>query len=596
MRRLRPFFKDGNLSGRLTQSHTYGNRRELVKYKYDTLNRLKQTDSYVDNALIENVYNYGSDSLLSSMYQGILYFTYTYDHLNRMTVENIKLYNGNNAKNEYTYINGTVLVATKKFYINDTLTETFAYTYDKSGNIATITQNGVLYESYTYDSLNQLKTVTKGTDVYEYTYDNGGNILNVKLNGVVTNTYVYGDENWKDKLTAYNGTTFTYDAIGNPIQYRDGMIMSWQNGRQLASLQKDTNVVQYTYNDSGLRLSKNVNGSTTNFYYDDSGNLFRAGDGTDAVWFFYGTDSASMSFKYRDVRYYYVKNLQGDITAIVDMYGNIVAKYTYDVWGKILSITDANGVDVSANASHIANINPLRYRGYYYDSETGLYYLISRYYDPETGRFVNTDNVISGTGDSVQGFNLYAYCFNNPVNSTDETGNWPKFITNIVSSVKTAVKSAIKTVTTLLNKPKTSTSVLPAATSSNKEAKSPATFWDCFELEGSLGLGLYLEKSFGGVSVSGGLAAKYLHGSISTSGFQSGTVIDGGLVGEFLFVEFGVKLVDDEHHPENNYNDFFIDISDSVTLLGGEGFLWGGGGISLNFNLRKFVKQVIFYD
>ncbi len=154
------------------------------------------------------------------------------------------------------------------------------------------------------------------------------------------------------------------------------------------------------------------------------------------MWFLYDESGNSVGFTLNGTEYYYIKNLQGDITAIADASGTIVAKYTYDVWGKILSITDANGVDVSADSTHIANINPLRYRGYYYDSETGLYYLLSRYYDPETGRFVNSDNVISGTGNSVQGFNLYVYCFNNPVNLTDETGNWPTW-----NRIKQRVKS-----------------------------------------------------------------------------------------------------------------------------------------------------------
>ena len=433
-----------DLAGRLVQSHTYGNRRELVKYKYDTMNRLTEETPYAGIDLIQSVYNYGSDSLLSSMYQGILYFTYTYDHLNRITVENIELYDGNTVKNEYTYENGTTLVATRKFYINNVLTETLAYTYDKWGNIKTQSKDGVLQESYTYDELNQLKTVTKGSDVYEYTYDNGGNILNVKLNGVVTDTYTYGDENWKDKLTAYNGQTITYDSIGNPLTYRDGMTFSWQNGRRLSSLQQGENVVQYTYDDSGLRIAKNLNGTSTNFYYDDSGKLFRIGDGSGMFWLFYGTDGSAMSFKHRDIRYYYVKNQQGDITAIVDMFGNTVAKYSYDVWGKPLSITDGNGNDVSTNATHIANINPLRYRGYYYDSESGLYYLQSRYYDPEVGRFISADGYVS-TGQGVLSNNMFAYCGNNPVNRVDHTGQFWSEIWEFAKDVATEIRKAMGT-------------------------------------------------------------------------------------------------------------------------------------------------------
>ncbi len=500
-----------DLAGRLVQSHTYGNRRELVKYKYDTMNRLTEETPYAGIDLIQSVYNYGSDSLLSSMYQGILYFTYTYDHLNRITVENIELYDGNTVKNEYTYENGTTLVATRKFYINNVLTETLAYTYDKWGNIETLSKDGVLQESYTYDELNQLKTVTKGSDVYEYTYDNGGNILNVKLNGAITDTYTYGDENWKDKLTAYNGETITYDSIGNPLTYRNGMTFSWQNGRRLSSLQQGENVVQYTYDDSGLRIAKNVNGSSTNFYYDDSGKLFRIGDGSGMFWLFYGTDGSAMSFKHRDVRYYYVKNQQGDITAIVDMFGNTVAKYSYDVWGKPLSITDGNGNDVSTNPSHIANINPLRYRGYYYDGESGLYYLQSRYYDPEVGRFISADSVISGVGGEVLGYNQFAYCFNNPVNMEDESGNWPKWIKNAVKWVaKNVVKPVVKTVEKVFSKVDLTYSV------GLNISGTPSAF--NFNLQGGISIdtkgNIAIQGSFGG-GVTGGTP------SISISGYRS---------------------------------------------------------------------------
>ena len=90
--------------------------------------------------------------------------------------------------------------------------------------------------------------------------------------------------------------------------------------------------------------------------------------------------------------------------------------------GKLLSVTDGSGNDVSVNNNHTANINPLRYRGYYYDSETGLYYLNSRYYDPETGRYINADGYVS-TGQGILGNNMFAYCGNNPTSRSDPNGN-----------------------------------------------------------------------------------------------------------------------------------------------------------------------------
>ena len=108
--------------------------------------------------------------------------------------------------------------------------------------------------------------------------------------------------------------------------------------------------------------------------------------------------------------YYYVTNLQGDVMGLVDTSGNSVASYTYDPYGKVLTATGA-----------LAEKNPLRYRGYYYDFESGLYYLQSRYYDPATRRFINADSYAS-TGQGLIGHNMFAYCNNDPGNSIDPYG------------------------------------------------------------------------------------------------------------------------------------------------------------------------------
>ena len=115
--------------------------------------------------------------------------------------------------------------------------------------------------------------------------------------------------------------------------------------------------------------------------------------------------------------YYYYRNGQGDIIGIIDSTGSIAAKYSYDAWGTPIAITDGAGNNVSGNAAHIANINPFRYRGYFYDVETGLYYLQSRYYDPQVGRFLNADGIIGANG-----YSLFNYCGNNPIMLSDPSG------------------------------------------------------------------------------------------------------------------------------------------------------------------------------
>ena len=135
--------------------------------------------------------------------------------------------------------------------------------------------------------------------------------------------------------------------------------------------------------------------------------------GSNTLDFFYDANGTPYALKYNGTVYYYVTNLQGDVIRVVDASGNTVASYEYDPYGKVIS---AMGT--------LAEINPICYRGYYYDTETGFYYLQSRYYDPATGRFLNADNLLNPN--DVIGANLLAYCRNNPVNNVDSWGNKPK--------------------------------------------------------------------------------------------------------------------------------------------------------------------------
>ena len=311
-------------------------------------------------------------------------------------------------------------------------------------------------QQFAYDELNQLvradDLVKNCTEVY--TYDNGGNILSVttypltwgSLDGVTatkTVNYGYDDTNWKDKLTSYDGQAITYDEIGNPLSYR-GYTLTWQNGRQLATLSGNGITASYTYDVDGLRTSKTVNGVKHEYYY--VGNTLQYEKfGTTELWFFYDADGNPSGVRYKNgsttTDYYFVCNWRGDVIRIYDGAGAVVANYNYDAWGGIISVTDANGAAIT-DSNHIANVNPLRYRGYYFDSETGFYYVSSRYYDPEIGRFINADSLLSqGT---ILGNNMFAYCLNNPVNIADTTGQLPFFlVTAAVGAVAGAVVGGV---------------------------------------------------------------------------------------------------------------------------------------------------------
>ncbi|WP_411681928.1 RHS repeat-associated core domain-containing protein [Clostridium thailandense] len=114
------------------------------------------------------------------------------------------------------------------------------------------------------------------------------------------------------------------------------------------------------------------------------------------------------------VEYYYIRNGQGDIIGLFDNTTTQVVKYVYDTWGKLISIKDVNGVDVTNNTAHVGYKNPYRYRGYRYDNETGFYYLNSRYYNPEWGRYINAD-ALGGIRGELLSHNVFAYCGNNRV-------------------------------------------------------------------------------------------------------------------------------------------------------------------------------------
>jgi len=192
------------------------------------------------------------------------------------------------------------------------------------------------------------------------------------------------------------------------------MSMSWVRGRRLSTITAPGQAYSYSYNDSGVRTSKTVNGTTTTFTLAGT-RILKQTSGNTTIEFIYDEAGQAIGFKTGGTTYYYVFNLQGDVTGIVTSAGTQVVTYTYDAWGRPLSTT-------GSQASTIGVQNPLRYRGYYYDTETGFYYLNSRYYDPVVGRFISEDGALS-TGQGYNGLNMFAYCLNNPINRVDYNGH-----------------------------------------------------------------------------------------------------------------------------------------------------------------------------
>ena len=283
---------------------------------------------------------------------------------------------------------------------------TISYEYNEKKLITRITDSVEGITEYTYDALGQLlterhksNTAESFTAVNTMTYDTCGNILT--KNGTA---YTYGDAVWKDKLTAVGNKTISYDKQGNPVNYL-GNTLTWEKGRQLKSFGNYT----YTYNANGIRTSKTVGGET-HYYTLEGTKILLEKRGINTLIPLYDNTDSICGINHNGTNYFFLKNLQGDVIAITDTNGDTVATYSYDAWGKCT---------VGSNSQDIANINPFRYRGYYLDTETGLYYLNSRYYDPETGRFINADDAQFAC---LQSGNLFNYCGNEPVKNVDYFG------------------------------------------------------------------------------------------------------------------------------------------------------------------------------
>ena len=294
-----------------------------------------------------------------------------------------------------------------------------SYEYDKEERITKVidSENGIT--EYTYDAMGQLLTerhkgvtASNYTTVNTMTYDGYGNILS--KNG---KSYTYGDTVWKDKLTGFGNASITYDAQGNPINYL-GHTLTWEKGRQLKSFDG----IEFSYNASGIRTSAGMKQ-----YVLDGSKIVSETFDAYTLTPLYDSNDEIYGIQLNGEPYFYQKNLQGDILKILDKDGNVAARYEYDAWGACTTYTGDEYFE-------IAELNPYRYRGYYYDTDTELYYLQSRYYDPKTGRFLNADEPvllgINGTAlnfgcvnKSVMESNLFSYCENDPVNKTDYDGN-----------------------------------------------------------------------------------------------------------------------------------------------------------------------------
>ena len=318
--------------------------------------------------------------------------------------------------------------------------------------------------------------------------------------------------------------------IGNPLDYAWNTTMTWKNGRQLETVYLFGDMfISYEYNADGQRISKTVEDVTTEFFY--AGDIL-AGQktGDNILMWIYDNNGAYIGFTYNGVEYYYVYNLQGDVEAITDSTGAIVASYTYGAWGSSISVKNH-----TTSGVNIAEINPIRYRGYYYDDETLFYYLNSRYYDPGHCRFINADSQLNS---DYTGYNMFAYCGNNPVNRSDSTGH--SWFNDIKKSLSDAWDYTKKWVSNTWNK-----YVQPTL---DKSWETAVAAFNSLELELSSGFGLSGEVSAAGIGAKAGALTKMPEINIS----NKGTSIDKCVGEAYLVLSLGPYEIG-PHYTENVY-------------------------------------------
>ncbi len=408
----------------ITESYKKGSEQILTVSHHDDTAKMKRlVYSYSGTS---DSYTQKTDDLgrVTELVTPLGTYTYTYDGLGRVTAKTLKSGSVTVAKETYLYKDSSSSGYTSPLKSRITYKDNSwdGYTCDGNGLIKNIVHSpGAGLRTYSYDGMNRLvRENIKGYKTATYEYDKAGNLTcrkeydyhGLSLDGKTpTKTVTYSYQN--GRMSSFNGGSCVYDANGNPTTYR-GKTLTWTRGRLLATHPSPSapNVTwTFTYNADGIRVGKSAPGTTTTYGVDGERIVYEKTNGELKRYFY--DESGIAGFEYSGQKYVFRKNLQGDVVGICSSSGALIGEYVYDAWGNLLE-EPTNGVLLA---------NPFRYRGYYYDTSIGLYYLNSRYYDPETGRILNEDLVSYLEPETIGGINLYAYCLNDPVNYIDPTGH-----------------------------------------------------------------------------------------------------------------------------------------------------------------------------
>ena len=431
------FYLDGKIEERkITTWFNYSNLSLLIGRRYDTESIDNYNDSYpllgqIEMLAVSNYYVSASTlNNLSNEINGINKIN-EYNELDMLRYS--KVYSGSKQilSNYYSYKTNSkyqnalssIIEEESKFYGSSHYIR--SYKTDSLGNVTNVSDSVFGSHAYTYNSRGFLIK----DDNTSYTYDDNGNMI---TSG--NSTYKYDNLN---RLISINGDSIFYSFTnpGNPRLFKDTEYKF--EGRRLVGISEDLGVdeqqtVDYTYNSNGLIIKKvlgywyaddrDSEEYTTKYYYDGEKLITEIGP-RNRLDFLYDENGILYGLiKDSSRKYFYIRDFMSNILGLVDDSGNIVVKYKYDAYGNRISITDTSGCD-------LGNINPFRYKGYYYDDDVEMYYCKSRFYVPSWHRWLNSDSINYLEPKNITSLNLFTYCNNNPVMYVDENGKFPGLIT-----------------------------------------------------------------------------------------------------------------------------------------------------------------------
>ena len=463
----------------LSIEFAYDNYRRLINqtYKRNNNNLYDVTFTYYSNIGLENVIKQSVVHIGSSS----LRFFDDMDSFSRLTSKSIAVGNNDPYTQHISYYvggpnNGYTNSMVESVYTEETIpgpflpitiTEGDYYTYDSVGNIITIAHkiNNTTFSQidYIYDTYSRLIRENNQplgkTIVYDYNDD--GNITSkieyayttsqTPSNPITTHSYAY-DSTYPNRLTSFDNQPTTYDNIGNPLTYR-GKTLSWTRGILLSSVDDGTTLINLEYDGFKQRVRKSINSgsSITNYRYINNQLILEERDSGTITYLYAHNGVAGFKLSGFDSSlnlngvYYYEKNIQQDVIAIRNASNNEVAIYKYDAYGNHI-VCNPNGTEHDiTDGSFIGNINPIRYRSYYYDVDLEMYWLTTRYYDPKVGRFISPDHYSYLDYQKLHGLNLYAYSKNNPVMYYDPSGHFLMGIFAFISATYITLKPLIDT-------------------------------------------------------------------------------------------------------------------------------------------------------